>query len=126
LEAAVGAFNRREPVAVIKIILTEIEGILNDAYRIANGGRGAKLKELLKFAVASAELKVKQPDTLLLPAAFATYLASHTFANFDPSGGDGTAGSRHAVGHGAAKAESYTMTRALQAILTLDQFAFYT
>jgi len=38
----------------------------------------------------------------------------------------GTAGSRHAVGHGAAAQESYTMPRALLAILTLDQLAFYT
>jgi hypothetical protein len=33
---------------------------------------------------------------------------------------------RHAVGHGAALAESYTLVRALQALLTLDQLAFYT
>ncbi|MDP1948909.1 MAG: hypothetical protein Q8L77_15565 [Nitrospirota bacterium] len=38
----------------------------------------------------------------------------------------GTAGSRRAVGHGAAPRESYTMPRALQAILTLDQLDFYT
>jgi len=124
LKAALNAFKAHEPVAVIKILLTEIEGIINDAYKNFHG-KGGKLKELLVFAVESAERKAGQPDTLLFPAAFAKYLADHTFANFDPVQEDGTAGSRHAVGHGAAKAESYTMARALQAILTLDQIAFF-
>lgn len=126
LRTAIDAYNRREPIAVIKILLTEIEGILNNAYRATHGGQGAKLKELLKFAVKSAELKVGRSDTLLFPADFAQYLAEHTFANFDPDAQTVTADSRHAVGHGAATQESYTMPRALQAILTLDQLAFYT
>ena len=84
------------------------------------------LRELLAFAQASPEQRAGGPDTLLFPAAFGRYLAAHTFANFDPVAGTGTAGSRHAVGHGAAAQDSYTMTRALQAILTLDQLAFYT
>jgi hypothetical protein len=126
LKAAIDAYNRHDPVAVIKILLTEIEGVLNDAHRATHGGQGAKLKELLNFAVESAKRKAGQPDTLLFPEAFAQYLAGHTFANFDPAAQTGTAGSRHAVGHGAATPESYTMPRALQAILTLDQLAFYT
>lgn len=126
LRAAIDAYTRREPVAVIKILLTEIEGVLNDAYRVAHGGQGAKLKELLNFAMESAEQKAGRSDTLLLTAAFAQYLAAHTFANFDPAVQTGAADSRHAVGHGAAASESYTMPRALQAILTLDQLAFYT
>lgn len=100
--------------------------MLNDAYRATHRGQGAKLKELLKFAVESAERKAGQSDTLLFSNAFAQYLAAQTFANFDPVSQTGTAGSRHTVGHGAAAQESYTMTRALQAILTLDQLAFYT
>jgi hypothetical protein len=76
--------------------------------------------------VASAEAKAGQPNTLLFPAAFADYLKSYTFANFDSVASPGSAGSRHAVGHGTAAAETYTMTRALQALLTLDQLAFYT
>ncbi|BEH09647.1 hypothetical protein GSUET_12590 [Geobacter sulfurreducens subsp. ethanolicus] len=124
LKAAVNAFLAQEPVAVIKIVLTEIEGIMNDAYKKAHG-KGAKIKKLLEFAVSSAERKVGQPDTLFFTAAFAKYLTTYTFANFDPKKEDGTAGSRHAVGHGAARSDSYTMCRALQAILTLDQIAFY-
>jgi hypothetical protein len=126
LQAAIAAFRNNEPIAVIKILLTEIEGILNDAHRAAYGGQGAKLKDLLAFAETSAERKAGGSDTLLFPKAFGRYLREYTFANFDPCGEKGTAGSRHAVGHGAASQESYTMTRALQAILTLDQLAFYT
>ena len=126
LKAAIYAYNKREPVAAIKIVLTEIEGILNAAYRATHGGQGAKLKELLKFAVESAERTAGQPNTLMFPSAFGQYLAAHTFANFDPVAETGTASSRHAVGHGAAAQDSYTMSRALQAILTLDQLAFYT
>jgi hypothetical protein len=126
LKAAIDAYNKSEPIAVIKILLTEIEGVLNEAYRAAHDGKGAKIKELLEFAVESAELKVGRSDTLLLPAAFTQYLAKHTFANFDPTVQAGAADSRHAVGHGAATPESYTMPHALQAILTLDQLAFYT
>lgn len=126
LKAAIIAFRNNEPIAVIKILLTEIEGVLNDAYRATYGGQGARLKDLLAFAEASAERKAGGSNTLLFPKAFGRYLQVYTFANFDPSTQTGTAGSRHAVGHGAASQESYTMPRALQAILTLDQLAFYT
>ncbi|WP_197507119.1 hypothetical protein [Mitsuaria sp. 7] len=126
LKEAVSQFQAGKPIPVIKIILTEIEGVLQDAYRAANPGQGARQKELLRFAVASAEARAGDSDTLLFPTAFGEYLNGHTFANFDPTAQNGTAGSRHAVGHGAAAQETYTMTRALQAILTLDQLAFYT
>lgn len=126
LQEAIDAFSQKKPASVIKIILTEIEGILNDAYRSRHDGRGAKLKELLAFAEDSAVQRAGGPNTLLFPSAFARYLITQTFADFDPVAQTGTAGSRHAVGHGAAAQGSYTMTRALQAILTLDQLAFYT
>ena len=126
LNAAISAFRNKEPVAVIKILLTEIEGVLNDAHRAVHGGQGANLKDLLAFAEASAERKAGGSNTLLFPKAFGRYLREHTYANFDPIAHTGTAGSRHAVGHGAASQGSYTMQRALQAILTLDQLAFYT
>ncbi len=126
LKEAVESYTAQKPASAIKIILTEIEGVLNDAYKAAHGGQGAKVKDLLAFAQASAEQRAGGPDTLFFPAAFGRYLAVHTFANFDPAAQTGTAGSRHAVGHGAAAQDSYTMTRALQAVLTLDQLAFYT
>jgi hypothetical protein len=126
LNAAICAFLKREPIAVIKILLTEIEGVLNDAHRAVHDGQGAKLKGLLEFAEVSAQRKAGGSNSLLFPKAFSRYLREHTFAAFDPISQSGTAASRHAVGHGAASQDSYTMLRALQAILTLDQLAFYT
>ncbi|MEA2890384.1 MAG: hypothetical protein QOI05_1177 [Bradyrhizobium sp.] len=125
LRAAQRAFAAGDAVSVLKIALTEIEGILAEAYRRVYG-TGAKIKTLVEFAVTSAEKKAGRPDTLLLASAFAEYLKTQTFANFDPVANTGHAGSRHAVGHGAASTESYTIVRALQALLTLDQLAFYT
>jgi len=63
-------------------------------------------------------------DTLFFPTEFAHYLKHYTYADFDADSNQQSAG-RHAVGHGRAKAEHYTQSRALQALLTLDQFAFY-
>lgn len=126
LQEAISAFDRKQPVAVIKIILTEIEGVLQAAYRSAHGDRSAKVPELLRFAEQSAKSKAGGTDTLLFPKEFGEYLRNYTFAKFDPTKESGIAGSRHAVGHGAASQESYTMARALQTILTLDQLSFYT
>jgi hypothetical protein len=124
-KSAIDAYKRQDAVSVIKTLLTEIEGVLMDAYKAVHG-KGAKIKTLCEFAIESANQKTGQQDTLFLPAAFAKYLESHTFAYFDPLADNGDAGSRHAVGHGAAQADSYTLVCALQAILTLDQIAFYT
>jgi hypothetical protein len=126
LTTAITAFRNKEPISVIKILLTEIEGVLNDAFFASTGTRTSKLERLLRFAEENAERKAGGPDTLLFPKAFGQYLRQHTFANYNPAIQTGTAGSRHAVGHGGADSKTYTMARALQAILTLDQLAFYT
>jgi hypothetical protein len=125
LKAAIEAFEASQPIAAIKIAVTEIEGVLLAAYR-AEHGRGARIKKLLQFAAESAERKAGSSHTLLFPRVFAEYLSKYTFAKFDPTEGTGAAGSRHAVGHGAADAATYTQARALQALLTLDQLVFYT
>lgn len=125
LRSGLDAFLRGDAVAAIKVLITEIEGFLSDAHRDAKG-QPARGKALIEFAVASAVERAGHDQTLMLPRAFADYLARYTFASFDPTSADGTAGSRHAVGHGAAAADTYTMLRALQLILTVDQLAFYT
>lgn len=125
LRSAKNNFANGDSVAVLKIVLTEIEGILDEAYRKVHG-KSARIRKLLEFAVQSGEQKAGQPDTLLFPAAFGHYLKTHTFAEFDQRTRTGKESSRHAVGHGAAGADSYTQVRALQALLTLDQLAFYT
>jgi hypothetical protein len=122
--SAVNAFKARDPVSVIKNVLTEIEGVLADAYFRAHGEHTRKLKKLLDFAVELAAERAGK-DTLYFPTEFAAYLRDYAFADFE-RGRDGKTASRHAVGHGALTADQYTMPRALQALLTLDQFAFYT
>ncbi len=122
--SAVNNFKARDPVSVIKTVLTEIEGVLADAYFRAHGEHTRKLQKLLDFAVGFAAEHAGK-DTLYFPTEFAVYLRDYAFADFE-RGRDGGAASRHAVGHGALAADQYTMPRALQALLTLDQFAFYT
>ena len=124
LEEGAAAFKAGNPISSIKVLVTEIEGILQDAYKDANG-RAGRLVDLLKFARARGSAKAGADDTLLLAGAFMAYLGDYVFANFNPAVGAPSSGSRHAVGHGAAPQESYTMVRALQAILTVDQIAFF-
>ena len=111
-------------MSVIKNVLTEIEGVLADAYFRAHGEHTRKLTKLLDFAVELAAERAGK-DTLYFPSEFAAYLRDYAFADFE-RGREGGVASRHAVGHGALTADQYTMPRALQALLTLDQFAFYT
>lgn len=126
LESAVRAYQAGEPVPVIKTVLTEIEGILNEAYRLKHGKGTRRIDKLLRFAVESAEGQAGGADTLLFPAAFGRYMRDYVFQDFDLDAANGKANSRHAVGHGAADPTSYTMVRALQALLTIDQLSFYT
>ena len=125
LESALDAFKRGDSVACLKTVLTEMEGVIRDTH-IAELGRGASIKNLLKYAAERGVTKSGDDTSLLFPNQFLEYLNNYTFANFDPmnvAASDGA--SRHTIGHGAAPADAYTQTRALQAILTLDQIAFY-
>lgn len=132
LNSAIKNFKENDPVAVIKTVLTEIEGILVHAYQSTHGskasikGKGTKIERLIDFASKSAEQKTGDAETLLLSRAFAEYLREQTFANFNPTKQSPAALSRHSVGHGMAATATYTQARALQALLTLDQVAFYT
>jgi hypothetical protein len=56
---------------------------------------------------------------------FLRYMRDYTYAQFDPKKPQAHVMSRHSVGHGGAAPAAYTMERALQAILTLDQLNFY-
>ncbi|KKY56831.1 hypothetical protein ACDH60_24745 [Pseudomonas ficuserectae] len=125
LKEGVEAFLQGRPIAAIKVLVTEIEGILNVAYR-THTGKAGKTKALLAFAIESAEKRTGGPGTLFLTTEFNRYLLNYMFASYDPDNlTEGTV-SRHLVGHGDAGSESYTLVKALQVILTLDQLAFYT
>lgn len=124
LRPAINAFKNSEPVTVIKIILSEIEGVMSDAYLQVHGERPYRVKKLPNFMIEQAEQRAGGKDTLFFPIEFGMYLKNYTYADFKPDD-IGTAGSRHAVSHGRVASTQYTMARALQALLTLDQLAFY-
>lgn len=124
LESALKAFKRGDAVACLKIVLTEIEGIIQDAH-IADTGAGAKIDKLLEYIAKQGIQKAGSGESLFFPKEFLDYLAKYTFGNFDPRAPIAGVVSRHSVGHGGVAAENYTQMRALQAILVLDQIAFY-
>ncbi len=124
LRPAINAFKNSEPVTVIKIILSEIEGVMSDAYFQVHGERPYRSNKLPHFMIEQAEQRAGGKDTLFFPVEFGQYLKDYTYADFKPDD-IGTAGSRHAVSHGRVAGDEYTMARALQALLTLDQLAFY-
>lgn len=124
LRPAINAFKNKEPVSVIKNILSEIEGVMADVHIRVHGERPYKSKKLPDFMIEQAEKRAGGKDTLFFPVEFGKYLKEFTYADFK-LGEVGKGGSRHAVTHGALAGDQYTMTRALQALLTLDQLAFY-
>lgn len=124
LRPAINAFKSSEPVSVVKIVLSEIEGVMSDVYFREEGERPYRIKRLLNFMIEQAKEKAGDEDTLFFPVEFGNYLKEYTYSDFTV-GDVGSAGSRHAVSHGAVAGSEYTMTRALQALLTLDQMAFY-
>lgn len=125
LGEGVEAFAQGKPIAGIKVLVTEIEGILNVPYR-AHTGKAGNTKALLGFAIESAEKQTDGPGTLFLTTESNRYLLNYMFANDDPDNLTKGTVSLHLVGRGDAGVGSYTMVRALLLILTLDQLAFYT
>ena len=127
LRDAIQAYKSGLYGPAIKTLVTEIEGVLREAHQASNPPpEKITSKKLVDFAVQAARDKTGDGNTLFLSDSFARYLLEVTFANFDPSGPAGKASSKNAVSHGAADGASYTKVRALQAILTLDQLAFFT
>ena len=63
-------------------------------------------------------------DSLLLPQQLLNYLTKSVFSHFNVETGTVDL-SRNSVAHGTAEEEDYTLEKALQGILTLDQIYFY-
>ena len=123
LDAAFSSYYYGNYIAAIKIILTEIEGVLQ-SYIKANLKKGSS-SALTDFAKDTAIRKLQSKNTLLFPEEFLLYLKQNTYCSFDLMTGTASANSRHSVGHGAAAAKTYTKEKAIQAILTFDQIVFY-
>jgi hypothetical protein len=123
LRAGIDDFLAKKPIGAIKTLSTEIEGILQDAH-VAAASASTKTPGLVDFAVSEASRKAGGPDTLFFADAFRRYLKDNVYQPFDPVAGNAAAW-RHGAAHGAAPADAYTMTRALQVVLTLDQLHHY-
>lgn len=124
LEAGLEAYKRGDYVSCIKNIMTEIEGVLADLH-LAEKGSLPKTQELLNHAIDKGVKKSPSEESLFFPDGFLKYLSEVTYADFDPLNPASIGVSRHTVGHGRAHGDVYTQKQALQAILTMDQIAFY-
>lgn len=108
----------------IKNLLTEIEGIIRYQYFHTTGEGKATFTDLLNYIVDKGKEKSDSEDSLFLPSQFLKYLKDVAFAAFDLESGKLDL-SRHSSSHGVAKPHEYTKTKALQALLILDQVYFY-
>lgn len=124
LQAGLDAFKKGDSVSAIKNIMTEIEGVLADVH-LAEKGSTAKTEALLQHAVDKGIRKAGSEASLFFPSEFLEYLLKVAYPNFDPNAPEAAGASRHTVGHGYAPGDTYTLPRALQVILTLDQIVFY-
>jgi len=128
IETGINSYLRHDAegfMACIKTLLTEIEGILWLYYFEETGkGKDVKSNELITYIVEKGTLKSGSDLSLFFPRAFFAYLKESIFSKFDLETGDPSL-SRHTSSHGVAKAEDYTVSRALQMILILDQIYFY-
>ncbi len=128
IEAGINAYLQNTPdgcINSIKNLLTEIEGVLRRIFHIETGiGNGIKSHKLVSHIIEKARRKTGSNITLFLPESFLEYLQNVVFANFDVEKGDFDL-SRNSASHGVASDEQYTRSRALQAILILDQIYYY-
>jgi len=112
-------------IACIKILLTEIEGIIRLHYFSETGkGKDVRVPVLIQHVFEKGKAKAGSEDSLLFPRDFLHYLKEAIFPQFDLEQGSITL-SRHTSSHGVAEAKDYSKTRAVQMILILDQLYFY-
>lgn len=112
-------------IACIKILLTEIEGIIRLHYFKETGkGNDIRIPDLINHIFEKGKIKTGSEASLFFPRDFLHYLKEAIFPQFDLEAGN-VALSRHTSSHGVAKAEDYSKIRAVQMILILDQVYFY-
>lgn len=112
-------------IACIKILLTEIEGIIRLHYFKETGkGKDVHIPDLINHVFDKGRSKTGSEASLFFPRDFLYYLKEAIFPQFDLEKGN-IALSRHTSSHGVAKVEDYSKIRAVQVILILDQLYFY-
>jgi hypothetical protein len=126
LEAGIDAYlSETKPgyITCVKTLYSEIEGIVRIRY-VEEKGKSPSFNELTDFVKEKAEGKFGPRKSLGFPDVFYNYLKETIFPNFDLKTGKVDL-SRHTVSHGVAEQTEYTRTKAMQAILILDQMYFY-
>ena len=121
--AAINAFHRGEEEDVILCIDTlypQIEGVIRLTHFEQEKGKHVSHADLCEFVRKRGEEKFGSDYSLPMPKAFYRYLSDNIFGGFDLSD-DERPLSRQTAAHGVSKPEDYTKTRALQALLILDQ-----
>jgi len=115
LRGGVEAFAQGKPIAGIKVLVTEIEGILNVAYRAPTGEAG-NTEALLGFAIESAENELMArypvPNDRIQPLLAELHVCQLNRDNLTEG-----AVSLYLVGHGDTGVRSSTMVRALPVTL---------
>ena len=126
LNAGIEAYlsgNEAGNINCVKTLYSEIEGIVRIRY-VQEKGADPKFAELLGYVRDKAQGKFGPGGTLGFPEEFYQYLKEQVFKDFNLQTGRVDL-SRHTVSHGVADQKEYTKTKALQAILILDQMYFY-
>lgn len=128
IETAINAYVRNTEegfITCIKIIFTELEGILRlNLFNETGKGKDVYVRDLINHIVNKGKNKTGSEISLFLPRYFLKYLENSVFSQFDIEAGTVSL-SRHTSSHGVAKTEDYTKCRALQMILILDQIYFF-
>lgn len=122
LEEGVQAFCEGKYISCIKILITEIEGIMREQHIPKAEGRQG-VHTIISETMETVSEKLGA-DTLYFPSEFLNYIRISIFSNFDPSE-TATTATRHSVSHGKAPSTAYTSAKSLQTILTLDQINRY-
>lgn len=127
LEAGIEAYllgTEAGYINCVKTLYSEIDGIVRMRYVDEKKKKNPNFQELVEYVKQKAEGKFGPRESLGFSDVFYRYLNEVVFRNFDLTTGQIDL-SRHSALHGVADQTKYTRTRAIQAILILDQMFFY-
>ena len=121
LQRAAERLKDRDYISAIGNTWTRIEGLLREI--CTKKKKKVSDDYLIRFLENRTADKVNR-FSLFFPREFKSFLRSFYFRNFDLESGK-TEVSRHSCAHGVAQASDYTLQRAIQGFLILDQIYYY-
>lgn len=117
--AGIKCFKENNYIGSIKILITEIEGLIAKAYELDYGlnleSKSKKIKEYLSKKTENLELSKLSPIE---------YLINSVYKKGNPKKVKNKV-TRHTTAHGRDSHEFYTLERNIQIILTINQLYFY-